>query len=189
MCSQIITHRRVGDEEALENVVGCELGSSHEDSAGGVWPDTTEQGCDSLLFAHPDDAVNRVLVVAALLDRQCRIILHADVHDICWVSNDTTDEAGCGCDRYKNWHGWGGGWGSEALLELFIDAEAGGGVGDLAEEGGGEAGVEAGETVALDDVNKCGDHRLWTGRGTCLEADLAVRLVIVQVAPRARFYA
>lgn len=43
-------------------------------------------------------------------------------------------------------------------FEFFVDAETGGGVGYLAEEGGAEAGVETTQPGRLEDVDEGGDH-------------------------------
>lgn len=63
------------------------------------------------------------------------------------------------------------GAGGELGFEFLVDAEAGGGVGDLAEEGGGEARVEACEAVVAEDVEEGAGHGGGHGARAGLEAD------------------
>ena len=63
--------------------------------------------------------------------------------------------------------GWVGRRG-EADFEVFVDAEADGGVGELPEEGGAEAGVEAEGAFIAEDVGDGGD----AGFGGIREAGL-----------------
>lgn len=67
------------------------------------------------------------------------------------------------------------GAGGELGFEFLVDAEAGGGVGDLAEEGGGEARVEACEAVVAEDVEEGAGHGGGHGARAGLEADFNCR--------------
>ena len=61
--------------------------------------------------------------------------------------------------------------GCEAHFQVFVDAEADGGVGELAEEGGGQAGVEAGQAAGRGKKwHEGAEHGFRVCRGAGLEA-------------------
>lgn len=65
-------------------------------------------------------------------------MLHADVEDVGRVAGDAAEEAGGRGHGDEGGEGRGGARGGEGFFEFFVDAEARCGVGQLAEEGGGE---------------------------------------------------
>lgn len=162
----------MGDQGRLDAVVGGELGGGHEDGAHAVWPDAAEEGFHTFFFGHADEAVDGVLVVPPVCCWERCIVLHADVEHIGWVAHDAAEEAGGRGDGDQEWHLRRAAWCGQALLELFVDTEAGCRVCDLAKEGGRETGVETCKAIVLYDMDKGRYHSLWCSWCAGLEADL-----------------
>ena len=161
------------DAHVLEGVVAGELAGRHEAGADGIGRDAPEQTRRPLLAHHAHEPVPRPLVVALLLRGEARVGLHAHVQDVARVADDAAGEAGRAGHGDQVEEGLallrvGGG---EAEFQVFVDAEADGRVGELAEEGCGEAGVEAGEALGADDVDEGAEHGFWVGGRAGLEAD------------------
>ena len=159
---QVIVQGRARQDQRFEPVVGGQLRSGHEDGAHAVGGDAPEKGARAFLAGHADEAVEGVGVVAAVGGGEGGVVLHADVEDVGGVAGDAAEEAGGGGHGDEGGEGGGGGGGCEGGFEFFVDAEAGGGVGYLAEEGGGELG--GGEWVIVGDgewdvhVRRCRDR-------------------------------
>lgn len=188
---EVIVQWRVGEYESLEAVVRGELGCRHQDRTHAVRQYAPEKGPPSFLPCHAHQAVDGVFVVAAGGGGQGGVVLHADVEDVGGVAGDAAEEAGGGCHGDEGGEGRGCSGGGGGGFELFVDAEAGGGVGQLAEEGGRELGynfsfggvwkgvmgeiyaaVEAEEAVVAEDMDESVEHAARAIGGACLEADL-----------------
>lgn len=106
VCAQIISHASLLNTQALECIVRSELRGSHEDCAGGVRPHSAEERTESLCSGHLNDSLDCVSVVAALGGREGCIVLHADVHNIGWVSCNAADESGGGGHANEGDQAW-----------------------------------------------------------------------------------
>ena len=71
-----------------------------------------------------------------------------------------------------------GGFGREACLEVFVDAEADGTVSKLAEEGGAEAIVEAEDALGAEDGGEGREHRFGGVGSAGLETNFDFALLV-----------
>jgi hypothetical protein len=69
----------------------------------------------------------------------------------------------------------------KACFEIFIDAEADGGVGELAKEGGGESIVETKVALLPEDMDKSAQHGFGVGWRAGLKANLDWEVERVEV--------
>lgn len=65
-------------------------------------------------------------------------MLHADVEHVCRVAGYAAEKTAGGGNGDEGGEGGGGARGCEDFFQFAVDAEAGGGVGQLAEERSGE---------------------------------------------------
>lgn len=84
-----------------------------------------------------------MFVVPALCGGEGGVVLHSDVEDVGGVAGDAAHEAGGRGHGYEGREGGLGCAGLEDFFQFFVDAEAGGAVCELAEQGGGELSVIA----------------------------------------------
>lgn len=148
----------MSNQDALKHIVTSQLAGRHGGRPRTIGPNTPKPAPEPFLARHPRQAVDGVGVVASLRGGQSGVVLHAHVQHVGYVPHQATGYAGDG--GHGDQHGEGGRvvFGGEAGFELFIDAEARGRVGDLAEERGGETVVEAGDAVVADDVEDGAGH-------------------------------
>ena len=125
-------------DRALEAVVAGELRRRHEHRPHAVRPHAAEEAAPAFFARHAHQAVNGVLVVSPFGGMERGVVLHAYVEDVGGVAGHAAQEAGGGCHGDEGGEGGRGFGGGEGFFEFFVDAEAGGAVGQLAEEGGGE---------------------------------------------------
>lgn len=171
---QGIAHGGVVQQQALEGIVRGQLPGRHDRRATAIGQPAAEPAHGALLPGHADHAVDGVLVVTALGVGQRGVVLHAHVDDIGEVAGDAAHEArGHGhADERRERRLLAAVGADVTLLDLLVDAEAGGRVGELAEQRGRDAGVEAEGAIVLEDVGKGAAHG-FRGIGFArLEADL-----------------
>lgn len=158
---QVILEGRVGQQHALEAVVGCELADGHQHGARRVGPYAFPEARDTFFASHAHHAVQGVLVVSPFLGRQGRVVLHSNVQNVAGVAGKATQETGYGGHADEGQEGGLRVRGGKTVFEGFVDAEAGHRVGYLAELGGGELrGVSGGHgRWALECVRR-GTNRL-----------------------------
>jgi len=138
MRRQVVLERRMSEKHSLEAIVRSQLAGRHQHRAHAVRPHPPEQAPPSFFARHADDPVNGMLVVAPVLRRERGVMLHADVEDVGGIAGHAAEEAGCAGHGDEGGEGRRGEGGGEDFFEFFVDAEAGGAVGQLAEDGGGE---------------------------------------------------
>jgi len=90
---EVVGERRVVEEETLEAVVGGELADGHEDGARGVGPHALPETAGAFFARHAEHAVDGVFVVPAVFAGERRVVLHAYIQDVAWVTCDAAEEA------------------------------------------------------------------------------------------------
>lgn len=169
-----IAHGGVVQQQALKGIVRGQLPGRHDRRATAIGQPAAEPAQGALLPGHADHAVDGVLVVAALGVRQRGVVLHAHVDDIGEVASDAADEARGHGHADERWERGllAAVRAGVALLDLLVDAEAGGRVGELAEQRGRDASVEAEGAIVLEDVGKGAAHGFGGVGFARLKADL-----------------
>lgn len=133
---QVVLQRRAVQQQPLEDVVRGQLAHRHEHRPRRVGPHPAPEAPDAFFARHAHEPVECVLVLASLLQRERRVVLHAHVEDVAGVADYAADEAR---GRGHGYEGEEGGFllcGGEAVFEGFVDAEARHAVGHLAQLGG-----------------------------------------------------
>ncbi len=137
MRRQIILQRRIVKQHALEPVVCSQLANRHQHCARRVRPHAFPEAGDAFFAGHAEEAVDGVLVAAALFFGQRGIVLHAYVENVARVSCHAAEEPGDGGHADEGQEGGFLFCRCHAVFERFVDAEAGHAVGCLTELGGG----------------------------------------------------
>lgn len=135
MRAQVIMHAEFLDTQALEGVVGGQLRGGHQDGARRVRPHAAEETRGSLGATHLHQAVERMAVVSSLLRGQRGVGLHAHVQHVRRVSCNSAEEARCTGHSNQGEEAGRRVGGRDARLQLLVDAEPGGGIRDLSQEG------------------------------------------------------
>lgn len=172
MRSQVVAERGVVNQEPLKGIICGKLAGRHDGGAARVGEPAPKVAREPFLARHADHAVDSVLVISALGGRESGIVLHAHVEDVGKVARDAAEEArgdGHGCQSGKGGFAAGAG---VARLELFVDAEADGRIGELAHERGRDTRVEAADTVVAENLYKGAAHVLGGVALPCLQSDL-----------------
>lgn len=138
MRSHVIRHAQLLETQALEGIVRGQLRRCHENSTGRVRPHTAEQAGGTFGARHRHQSVNRVAVVTALSGRESGVGLHAHVQNVGGVTSHATDEAGGRGHTDQGEEARRRVGGGEVVFEFLVDTESCGGVGQLAQNGGGQ---------------------------------------------------
>lgn len=163
MRRQVILERSIGEKDPLEAIVRGQLAGRHQDRAHAVRPHAPEQAPPAFFASHAHEPVDGVLVVAPILRHERGVVLHADVEDVGGIAGDAAEEAGCAGHGDEGGEGGCREGGGEDVFEFFVDAEAGGAVGQLAEEGGGQLSSVRGTIqnmgICRSIIHRCRDRR------------------------------
>ena len=128
---QAIFHVRLFQQYPFDGVVAGQLACRHQDGSHAVGADASEETPPSFFSDHPYHALYCILIISSLRLGEGAIVLHSDVEYIGWVSGYSAQKAGGASHGDQGRKGWLVAGGGEGLLELRVDAEAGGGVGEL----------------------------------------------------------
>ena len=128
---EAIFHASLFQQDPFEGIVASQLACRHEDGSHAVGNNASEETSPSFFSDHPYHAFYCVLVISTLRLGEGAIVLHSDVEYIGRISGYAAQKAGGASHGDQGREGWLVAGGCEGLLELRVDAEAGGGVGEL----------------------------------------------------------